>query len=241
MDTYESAWLISLGYGLITTVVMIMNFALIAILFAKVFNSDEYTVGTALFASIWNIITIAFANWLFFRFGSFHVDGSRSLLYFLGVTLAVGIFPVVVLLFWFERIYFMRHTKIATSISERINSLPQKLCDTEIILFGMGKKDKLKLRTSNLICVKSEGNYVSVYRWTGETTKREIIRASLKRIEDQFSNYPQFIRCHQSYIINKQFIDSISGNARGYVLHLKYTDMKALVSRQFDVSRLSQT
>jgi len=232
--------LTSIGYGLITTIVMILNFILLAYLFKTKFQSEEFTVGSALLTSIWNISIIAIANWFFYRYAPYHGDEPRSIVYFLGATLTVGIFPVIILLFWFERIYFIRYSTRAESISSQIDTNRQEINNTEIQLYGEGKKDRLLLQSSHLICLKSEGNYVSVFYRSGELTKREMLRGPLKAFEEQVVDLPQFIRCHQSYIVNKQLLVSISGNARGYVLDLKDLDIKVPVSRQFDASRLSQ-
>lgn len=239
-DTETSQWLTSVGYGLITTIVMILNFILLAFFYKTKFLSDQYTVGSALLTSLWNIFIITIANWFYYRFGPFHGEETRSLLYFVGATLSVGIFPVVILLFWFERIYFIRYSTRAENISDQIITNPQAISNTEIQLFGEGKTDKIHLHSSGLICLKSEGNYVEIFHRSEEITKRELLRGPLKAFEEQLADQPQFIRCHQSYIINKQLINSISGNARGYLLDLKDLDAKVPVSRQFEVSRLSQ-
>ncbi len=233
-------WLTSFGYGLITTLVMIFNFILIAFLYKTRLQSDQYNVGSALLTSLWNISIIAVSNWFYYRYGPFHGEETRSLLYFVGATLSVGIFPVVILLFWFERIYFIRYSTRAESISNQIKTDPQTINSTEIHLFGEGKTDKIILQSSKLICFKSEGNYVGVFYRSGEITKRDVLRGPLKAFEKQLTDHPQFIRCHQSYIINKQLLENISGNARGYLLDLKNLDLQVPVSRQFEVSRLSQ-
>jgi len=238
-DSESHLWLTSAGYGLITAIVMIMNFALLAILFKTQFESDKYTIGSALLTSVWNISIIAIANWLFYRYATFHAEETRSLLYFLGVTLSVGIFPVIILLFWFERIYFIRYSTRAESISGKMTEGPHTINNVEIQLYGEGKTDTILLQSSGLICIKSEGNYVAVFHRSGESTKREVLRGSLKAFEEQLSDQAQFVRCHQSYIINKQLLENISGNARGYLLDLKNLDTQVPVSRQFEVSQLS--
>ena len=235
-----SLWFTSIGYGLITTIVMILNFFLIAFLFKTRFESDRFNVGGALLTSLWNISIIAIANWFYYRYGPYHGEETRSFLYFVGATLSVGIFPVVILLFWFERIYFIRYSTIAENISDKIKTDPQNINRKEIQLSGEGKTDTIILQSSNLICFKSEGNYVAVFHRSGEITKRELLRGPLKTFDEQLTGHLQFIRCHQSYIVNKQLIESISGNARGYLLDLRNLDIKVPVSRQFEVSRLSQ-
>lgn len=234
-------WITSIAYGLITTIIMILNFILLPFLIKSQFQPDNYTVGSALLASLWNISIIAIANWFFYRYAPSYTEESRSLLYFLGATLSLGIFPVIILLFWFERVYFIRYSTKAENISNHISSDYQNINNTELLLYGEGKTEMMRLQSSGLICLKSEGNYVAVFYRSEEITKRELLRGALKTFEEQLSDQAQFIRCHQSYIINRQLLEDISGNARGYVLDLKNFDIKVPVSRQFEVSRLYQS
>ena len=159
-------WLSSLGYGLITTVVMIINFLLLPLLFKGWFDPIRSNVGHALLTSLLNIASIAVANWVFYHFDPFQPEGSRSLLYFLGITLSVGLFPIVILLFWFERIYFIRYSARAENISGLINKDTQTINNTEIHIRGEGKTDTLLIQSSNLICIKSEGNYLFSARFS---------------------------------------------------------------------------
>lgn len=240
-ETETLLWLTSLTYGLITTIVMILNFILIVYFLKERFPKEQFTVGNALIISLWNIIIITIANWFYYRYGPLQNEDARSLLYFLGVTLSVGIFPVIILLFWFERVYFIRYSTRVGILSDHILADSETIDDSEIQLYGEGKTDEVILLSSHLICLKSEGNYVSIYHLSGELTKRAVLRGPLKAFEEQLADHPQFIRCHQSYIVNIQLIDRISGNTRAYTLDLKNLDINVPVSRQFKITRLSQS
>jgi len=57
-------------------------------------------------------------------------------------------------------------------------------------------------------------------------------RLPLKDFEIQLKAYPYILKIHRSYIVNLKAIKFISGNAQGYVLHLKNYPQKTIpVSR----------
>ena len=62
--------------------------------------------------------------------------------------------------------------------------------------------------------------------------KKQILRSSLKRIEIQ-NPYNYIVRSHRAYIVNLKWIHKIEGNAAGYKLHLKDTEITVPVSRNY--------
>ena len=61
-------------------------------------------------------------------------------------------------------------------------------------------------------------------------TKQQIIRNTLKYTEEQLQP-KQFIRCHKSYIVNKEKIVFIKGNLKDLKLRLAGLDFDIPVSR----------
>ena len=68
-------------------------------------------------------------------------------------------------------------------------------------------KHQLELKADSLLYLKSEGNYVEVYYTSGEAIKTELIRNSLKNLEQSLRGFPQIKRCHRSYLVNMQRIN----------------------------------
>ena len=61
-------------------------------------------------------------------------------------------------------------------------------------------KNKSKVYLEALIYVKSDGHYLNLYT----TSKKEFVRGKISEIEKQLP--PNFVKCHRSYIINKNYI-----------------------------------
>lgn len=53
-------------------------------------------------------------------------------------------------------------------------------------------------------------------------------------MEENLAEFPEFYRCHRTYIVNLQKVKHISGNAQGYKLHLENIDTLIPVSRSLN-------
>ncbi len=239
-DGHLNTWKSSMGFGLVTFSVMLFNYFIPPLLFPKWLNADRWLVRDVLINSAMNILIISLANWTYYRLGLYYEESSLNLLYFLLVTTAVGIFPVTVVIFWFERIYYKRNSQNAEVHSRNLNVSQIEPIIQEITLRGEGKNDILVSSSDDLICFKSEGNYVNVFELTNGSIQKKLIRVSLKDLENQLKTYHQYVRVHLSYMINIDHLKNISGNARGYLLELSNIDFTVPVSRKFDLSRLSR-
>ena len=80
-------------------------------------------------------------------------------------------------------------------------------------------KNKTKVYLKELLYIRSDDHYIELIT----TTKTEIVRTSLKEIIEKLP--PNFMRCHKSYVINKNFIKS--ENTKEYILINKTTIPKS--------------
>ena len=69
----------------------------------------------------------------------------------------------------------------------------------EIILTGNNKLDILQLKLSDLICVSSADNYVSVSHLVNDVVRTKLLRTTLKKMELQL---PELVKVHRSHLIN---------------------------------------
>lgn len=240
-EDQHSIILTTLGYAIITTSMMIFNFFIPALVVPKIFDPDTSKVKHTLFFSFWHMLTISIANWLYYRYGPFYAEHNRSLLYFVLATFSIGSIPLTFMIFWFERVYYLKHTQQADQINQEIHSLPSVSSQLQITLKGEGKQDLIEAHADNLLCLKSDGNYVEIYQYRKPGPEKTVIRARLKDLEKQLEGFCCFGRVHQSYIANYKHITKVSGNARGYQLTLRDLDFSIPVSRKFNISQISRT
>ena len=83
-----------------------------------------------------------------------------------------------------------------------------------------------------IVCVKSDGNYVEFYLFKETIVTKEIKRMTLTNVMSQLESNNSMIRTHRAFIVNKNFIESINGNAQGYQLTLKGMEFIVPVSRK---------
>ncbi|MDD7915542.1 LytR/AlgR family response regulator transcription factor [Polaribacter ponticola] len=110
----------------------------------------------------------------------------------------------------------------------------------EIILYGTNKTENISFNLNDLIYISSQGNYASFFIKTGSETKEIILRNTLSAIIKELNKYNNIIRCHKSYIINTNYVNAISGNARGYYLRSNSITQQIPVSRSFNKSDLQK-
>lgn len=94
------------------------------------------------------------------------------------------------------------------------------------------KEDTFKVEEATFLFAVASGNYVYIHE---KGDKKNIRRLTLNSLKDQLPS-PTLIRCHRSYIVNLQQVESVSGNAQGLSLSLKENETAIPVSRKYVAS-----
>jgi maltodextrin utilization protein YvdJ len=153
-------------------------------------------------------------------------------------TLAISFFPVLILVLYEQNHYQKIQRRQAEQLNQELlkkqHSVAQETHKinhpAKVVLIAENEKIALQIDPMDLLFVKSEGNYVEVfYRQNGRIHK-ELIRNSLKAIEEQLS-VSVFFRCHNRFLINLHHIQKVEGNARNFELALANIEEKIPVSR----------
>ena len=220
------------GYGLITTFVVIFNGFITMNLFKEFFLPEKWNIWKSFIHNIIMIIPIAVLNWLYTISIDMPMDMNFSLLQFISITFAVGFFPSIFLVFYLEQRLRRKNILFSKQANQQLES---KLSDNLIIeeLSFSSQNSSLKINFNDFLCVKSMGNYATLYFMEDDQLKKEIIRTTMKKIEDDFLENKKIIRCHKSYFVNLNKIKTTSGNARALYLHINELDFQIPVSRNF--------
>jgi len=153
-------------------------------------------------------------------------------------TIAISFFPVITLVLY-EQYY---HQKVIRSQFEKLNQellkkqhslhkeTPPVSEPTKILLVAENQKGTLQIDLMNLFYIKSDGNYVEIFYKQNQKLQKELMRNSLKAIEEQLSD-DLFFRCHNRFLINVNHIQKVDGNARNFDLILEDIEEKIPVSR----------
>lgn len=115
--------------------------------------------------------------------------------------------------------------------SESLSSLTVR----KVTLSGENKDESVTADLDGICFIKSDGNYVEVVLAAkGAKHETRLLRATLKDMETQLAGQcTEIVRCHRSYLVNKQRISSAEGNAMGLTISLDRDNLQVPVSRSY--------
>ena len=178
--------------------------------------------------SIWTLILLGLVNFLTYNIlGNWHDFHVKSALGFIFNCASVFVFPMVGIFM----VYRYR------AIQQRVEMLSggelQKLSTDQLITFmGDGNKDKIAISESTFLYAQSHDNYVAIFHLEQENVTKELIRASLSKL-DQNISHPAIIRCHRSFLVNLRHVLAVKGGHKASVLYLGPGDISVPVSRSY--------
>ena len=121
--------------------------------------------------------------------------------------------------------------KLQTS---RQDSQPAQECsinvDTQITLEGT-TNEHVTLEISDLLYIEAVGNYVKVCQLRDNDVHTNMLRATMKQMEDALQAYPMIVRCHRAFMVNLGQVEQISSNSRAMQLVMRHSHNSIPVSR----------
>lgn len=226
-------------YGLVTFVIASANTMLLPLIFRRVYNEQRWTVGKELLHMCWQIVSIAIGNlvlthWLYNTRLSWH-----NLFTFLWITLAVGIFPLWLNILFKQQRLLKKYQAGAASIDRQLHGTKpetenEPASTTAITFTSENGRDQVTIEINDIRFITSADNYVRIFYVQQNKPATHLLRNTLRNAEEMVAAYPQFFRCHRTYIVNLSAVEHVSGNAQGYKLHLKDAEELIPVSRNLN-------
>ncbi|MBR6826641.1 MAG: LytTR family transcriptional regulator [Prevotella sp.] len=138
--------------------------------------------------------------------------------------------------------------KLQTSSESRgqvhdVDSSDQATCPhdsvpSQITLEGT-TNEHVTLEISNLFYIEAVGNYVKVCQLQGNEVHANMLRATMKQMEDSLQAYPMIVRCHRAFMVNLGQVEQISSNSRAMQLVMHHSHDAIPVSRS-NVNKLKE-
>jgi|GEM_PF-4759605 len=186
----------------------------------------NWNLATALLWFIFEIIFLSFLIWIYTLLLHHYMNGWQGI-YFPEIE-AKQLIPkylalnIVWAFICIPNIYFAISNKIKS-----VNNASKEVEET-ILLPSDNQNDRFRIKISQIICFQTFDNYLKVIFLT-ESNKLDskLVRSSLKKMQQQLDS-ELLIRCHQSFLINKNFITAMKSNNK---LQMAYLDFDVLVSR----------
>ena len=243
----NTGWIV-VGFGLICIGLYELFYAIFPRIFKKYFQSKNWTMGKELL------------HLLFFFLAAMLVNGAYSLLTIpvisdrltylmcvLHISFSSNLLPVFALTFFNHTLYVLRKEQVAKEnikdplALEASQVLDQLLLltDEKELLTAVASTEKIdfirinqKMYSKNDICFfKVNGNYTYIFYSSGNVMCKDSIHLSLIKIVDLLAEFPQFVKCHNSYVVNVDKILKCKGNKRDMTLIIKEYNTILLVSR----------
>lgn len=232
----EHTLTVSLGYGLVCLIIMILLNIVIPKLNPAFFDESRWTTGQQILWTFVNVFLIGMGNFFYSAILNIVSFSFQSVIIFQFFTVAVGAFPIVFsILFNQSRLqvkYDKKSARINASLSKQnADKITTVTTQEEIVTIpSQYAQEDLIIQLEQLLFIRSADNYVEVFHLRNNQIQKTFLRNSLKAIED-LAQHKHLFRCHKSYIVNLQNVNHVSGNAQGYKLHLKNCEETVPVSR----------
>jgi hypothetical protein len=235
LATSQTVWLLSTAaiYGVITFSTTLFSSLGARKLAPHFFIEKKWTFARELSMTMMVVLLIGVFNLLYSDFKFNFGLSINDFLLFQFYTLAVGIFPTIILmLIRMNRLTKMNSSEAVTlSNSLQIRKNEDGINDFLTIASEL-KSDDLLLPIDELIYIESADNYINICFLENGLLSQKLIRSTLGKVEAEAEKYDCLIRCHRAYLVNLNHVRSFSGNAQGLQLQLSLTDTSVPVSRK---------
>lgn len=200
--------------------------------FPKILSGLKHERISTLIVNILICITISLAFVFYLRY----VGNVVLSMFIVFRIFLVCVAPIAILMIVTENKYIKNQLYILREKNIELSLLMEEdeKQSSEIIQFiSDNKSENINLSTSDLLLIKSAENYVEIVYKEKESSKRRLIRTTLKNIEEQLKKYPEFTRCHRTCIVNTKFVLELTKNYQGYRLKVHNYFEEVPVSRQY--------
>ena len=126
---------------------------------------------------------------------------------------------------------------VKTDSQEPEGSFPNKMekpsespLRQELTLTGT-TNESVSLQVSNLLYIESVGNYVKVSHLRDGLVHTDMLRATLKQMDETMYDYPMIVRCHRAFMVNLGQVEQIVSHSGSTKLLIKHCHESLPVSR----------
>ena len=216
---------VAFGFGVNTFISMLLfNFILKKHLGKLV---KKWTILYEILYIVSLILLITLINYVFFSIVLLDCNFNFSL--FLRITyftFFIGLIPSSILVILKYNFYLKKelNSLIATETEEQ---------DLDIVISTQLIREKeLKIKLNDFLFAEADKNNVSIYYLNNNEIINKTIRTTINTVENE-TKHPNIFRCHRSFIINLNKLESAKGNSNGYQVYLKNYKKHIPVSRRY--------
>ena len=117
--------------------------------------------------------------------------------------------------------------KLSTSEIEKPGENPRP---QDLTLTGT-TNESVSLQISHLLFIEAVGNYVKVNHLCNDQVRTDMLRATMKQMEETLQGYPMIVRCHRAFLVNLGQVEQIISHSGSTQLLIKHCHESLPVSR----------
>ena len=117
------------------------------------------------------------------------------------------------------------------SEAKLITPLPRKDGAGESLLLRGTTNESVTLQISHLLYIEAVGNYVKVSHLRDGQVRNDMLRATMKQMEETLQDYPMIVRCHRAFLVNLGQVEQIISHSGSTQLLIKHCHESLPVSR----------
>ena len=91
--------------------------------------------------------------------------------------------------------------------------------------------ESVTLQISHLLYIEAVGNYVKVNHLQNDQVHTDMLRATMKQMEETLQGYPMIVRCHRAFLVNLGQVEQIISQSGSTQLLIKHCHESLPVSR----------
>ena len=203
----------------------------------------EYIIRRNLWFQFINTPLVALGICLYRHFVlSDRIEGNQlSLVNFLETLAIIAFCSFAIGLYWrfkFRSKYLAMELEETRQLNEELRKLStseteeplETLRPQELILTGT-TNESVTLQISHLLFIEAVGNYVKVCHLRDGQVHTDMLRATMKQMEETLQDYPMVVRCHRAFLVNLGQVEQIVSHSGSTQLLIKHCRESLPVSR----------
>lgn len=103
----------------------------------------------------------------------------------------------------------------------------------ELCFVGHSANSELRILPSQILYVEAMANYADIWYLDQDTPTHKLLRITLKEIKESLDSIPFMVQCHRAFIVNLNFVVTITNRSNGYQLQIFGTEKLIPVSRTY--------
>lgn len=195
----------------------------------------EYIIHRNLWFQLINTPLVALAICLYRQFAMSDKVGSNlfSLTNFVETLFIIAFCSFAIGLYWrfkFRSRYLAIELEETRQLNEQLKEMQEKEKQQTLLLTGT-TNESVRLEISHLLYIEAVGNYAKVCHLRNGQVHHDMLRTTMKQMEEALLPYPTIVRCHRAFLVNLGQVEQIISHSGSTQLLVNHCHESLPVSR----------